>query len=39
MKEKNKKKLILFALAVLIPIIGLIGVIVYLKLFNRTSSK
>lgn len=35
MKEKNKKKLILILLAILIPVVGLIGVIIYLKFFNK----
>lgn len=35
MKEKNKKKLILILLAILIPVVGLIGAIIYLKFFNK----
>lgn len=39
MKKRNKQKIILIALAILIPVIGLIGVLIYLKLFHKKDSK
>ena len=35
MNEKNKKKLNLILLANVIRVVGLIGVIIYLKFFNK----
>ena len=35
MADKNKKKILLILLAILIPVVGLIGVIIYLKFFNK----
>ena len=35
MNDKNKKKLIIIALAILIPVLGLVVALLYLKFFHK----